>query len=425
MRKRDIIIKVGNDRIYFNPEHSISIDKTSIPKKFLRFKTQTDIFWTVEMLDYTSGTNCLRVKVINYHAKNISLFEDQQPKKKIEQLLFERLDWLQLKPLLTFHQESKLKDILYNTEDNSYTNDNDELLRRFEEDRYQLDKNKIVITNKENFRISFSEVEFGLGYVSFKKSIKNIGLLDFKIPNEHILAEFDHIKLWFAKALKKKKLNVTVYIELNDNEVVETKALSKDIDKITPELIDSVKYQRTLALTKEPKNTDSKKALFTAGEIFSQFNTDNIEGNVFQQTEEDILNILIQKKGIRNEKHLAYLSEKKQSENHKLRYTLKPNFGFLFLIEGADDNHFVWELLNSHATYIWSIAKSEMEIESQFKKVEESVNTVRTIGRNKYKKTSNPQEKRLVFRVIQHDSLNANFEEGFPAWKSKLNEQLI
>jgi len=102
------------------------------------------------------------------------------------------------------------------------------------------------------------------------------------------------------------------------------------------------------------------------------------------------------------QRQLAYLAGTKQSQNHKLRYTLNPNFGFLFLIEGAKNKHFVWELLNSHATYIWSIDKSVKEIKLQFKRVESIINMIRTSGRGNYKRAfrNNHQDNDLVFRVI-------------------------
>lgn len=155
--------------------------------------------------------------------------------------------------------------------------------------------------------------------------------------------------------------------------------------------------------------------------------SDDIEGNVFNQTEKDILNFFLEKKGVRNKKQLAYLSGKKQSENHKLRYTLNPNFGFLFLVEGEKNNHFIWELLNSNATYIWSIEKSEREVELQFKRIEDIVNTVRTSGRENYKSAyrNNHQDNDLVFRVISHENIDSNLIDEFPKWKNKLNEQLI
>lgn len=435
MEQKDITIKVRNDRIYFNPRLSIPIQQTNIPKDHLTFRSHEDIFWKVEMLEYKPTDKCLKVKVKDYSTSDISKFDNQQPKKEVEQLLFEKFDWRKLEPILTAYQKIKLHEVLFNIDADPFSR-GDMTVPSVHKTVFNFpptspstehETKPIVTTITDEFWLYFTDCVFLLGYVTFKKHIKKLGKeIDFKIPNEHILAEFDNVKFWFAKKLKTKKFKVTVVITLTDNEVTETFATSKHIDQITPDLIDSVKYQRTFALTKEPRLTSPDKALFTAEEIFTQIDTDDIEGNVFNQSEQDILNFFLEKSEIRNKKQLAYLAGKKQTENHKLRYTLNPNFGFLFLVEGAENNHFVWELLNSHATYIWSIDKGEKEIELQFKRIESIVNTVRTSGRENYKRAyrNNHQDNDLVFRVIYHEDIASNLVDDFPKWKSKLNEQL-
>ncbi len=96
---------------------------------------------------------------------------------------------------------------------------------------------------------------------------------------------------------------------------------------------------RTLALTKSPKLPDIDKSLFTAEDIFNTGESDDVEGNVFRQDEKDILQFLISHHNTRNKKQLEYLSGHKQSANFRIRFTLHPNFGFLFLIEGMENNH--------------------------------------------------------------------------------------
>ena len=85
---------------------------------------------------------------------------------------------------------------------------------------------------------------------------------------------------------------------------------------------------------------------------------------MFIQNENDVLNLLVEKGKIRNWRNLEYLSADKQSENYKFKFTLHPEFGFLFLVEGEKYLHFIWELRNSNATYLWSIEKSEEDIDS-------------------------------------------------------------
>lgn len=438
MGQNEIIIKVSNDRIYLNPRLSIPIQLTNIPYKYLTFRTHEDIFWKVEMLNYKAVNRCLKVLVKEYNTGDITNFDKQVPKKPVDKLIFEPVDWQKLEPLLYDYQRSGLWEFFCSPDHYPFSrgekltqvpikpaSDFADIQTLRSDQQFEL--KTIVRIIAEEFWISFNNAHFMLGYVTFKKHIKKIGKeLDFKIPNEHILAEFDNIKSWFAKKLKTKKFKVAVSIALTDNEVTETRAASKQIERITPELIDSVQYQRTFALTKEPRQSNPNKSLFTAEEIFTQIDTDDIEGNVFNQSEEDILNFFLKESDIRNQKQLTYLAGKKQSENYKLRYTLYPNFGFLFMIEGAENNHFVWELLNSHATYIWSFEKGMQNVELQFKRIEDIVNTVRSISRNNYKRAyrDNHQDEDLVFRVINHEDIGSKLVDDFPKWKSKLNEQL-
>lgn len=438
MGQKEIIIKVLNDRIFLNPRISIPIHQTNIPKEYLTFRSHADIFWKVEMLDYKADNKCLKVSVKDYSTSDITNFDKQEPKKSVDKLLFEKFDWLKLEPLLTAYQKSRLTEILFNIDaDHFYRVEIQKhtfvkpasFLADYQPftNNQPFEQKPRVTTYTEDFWVYFTDAHFMLGYVTFKKHIKKIEKeIDFKIPNEHILAEFENIKFWFAKKLKTKRFMVVVSITLTDNEVTETRAASKHIEQITPEIIDSVKYQRTFALTKEPRLNSPDKSLFTAEEIFNQIDTDDIEGNVFNQSEEDILNFFLKESDIRNKKQLTYLAGKKQSENYKLRYTLNPNFGFLFLIEGVENNHFVWELLNSHGTYIWSIEKDKQDVELQFKRIEEIVNTVRASGRENYKRAyrNNHQDIDLVFRVIYHEDIGSKLVDNFLKWKSRLNEQL-
>lgn len=431
MSQKEIIIKIQIDRVLFNPQFSINIAQTNIPFEHIKFKNNEDIYWRVEMIKYVSSSKVLEVKIIDYNTIDIQTFSDQEPKNPIEKLNFTgKFDWIQLEPQLMSYTKNPFINQLYNADVGAeYKFENKSLLTLDQSNKDKLQQLNIppIIRNiEERFWIDFNDAQFMLGYVSFKKRIEKIDLVvDLKIENDHLLAEFQNIRYWFAKKLNTKKFYVRTTITLWDGLLKETTSSSTQVDRITPELIDSIKYLRTIAL----QNTQAiniDKSLFTSEDIFSQIDSNDIEGNVFKQSEQDILDFLIEKKTVRNKKELAYLSGKKQSLNHPIRYTLHPNFGFLFLVEGDENNHFVWELLDSYATYIWTIGKTTIDIKLQFKRIEHIVNTIRSIGRNNYKRAfkTTHQVNDLVFRVIEHESIGSELVDGFPLWKSKLNEQL-
>lgn len=200
----------------------------------------------------------------------------------------------------------------------------------------------------EEAKIYFIDAVFELGFISFpykSKALKDS--FNLKIENHYLLPEFNAIRNYFPKALGgKKQFSIKVRFTLTDKKVTDTLTTSPEIDRINEDLLDSVKRMRISGLTKTPLQIAVDKSLFSSADIFDSFKEEEKEGNVFNQSEQDILNILIEAGNIRNARQLQYLSGSKHSARHKLRFTLKPNFGFLFFIEGETKNHFCWELLN-------------------------------------------------------------------------------
>lgn len=443
MSKRTIIIKIAKDRVFFNPVFSVPFSQTNIPYQHLSFRTHSEIYWTAEMLEYNNGDQSLKVKIADYFPVNHSGFSTQTPKKEVSRLLFEKFDWPKLETFLTSYQRIKLLEILDNLDENPFAfNPEDEFVEfehlintspAFPKEVKQPElvqpqiKKSITETYTENFRVDFADAVFNFGYVSFKKIPDCTGReTDFKIINEHIIPEFDNIKFWFARKLKTRNFKVIATITLTDGKLEKATAVSPQINRINPQMIDSIKFQRTMALTSPPRIELPDKSLFTADDIFGCFDDEGSRLNAFNQSEDDILQLLIENTNIRNRQQLAYLAGKKQSEKYKLRYTLNPHFGFLFFVEGNACNHFVWELLNSHATYIWSIEKATSGIESQYKVIEEIINTIRVAGRDKYRQAYRGQHtlEDIDFHFIEHENIASKLIDSFPKWKQRLEELL-
>lgn len=446
---REIIIKIENRAVFLNPDLAIPILQTDIPVDHLTFRASKDIFWKVEMLEYNPDNKCLKVRIIDYNAKDTHKHHLQKPKKEVRQLSFVPFDWPQLEPLLSSYRKIKLLDVLQNHEDErllkekqtgvpAYAMPGAHLSARNDDDHSRslndrdmpgsTETRPLVKIYEVELSVYLSDTTFKLGYLTFSKYVKEVkDTVEFKIANDFILPEFDNIKSWFARKLRSRKLRVLATITTTGGEVTSVSATAPEVAMINEELIDSIKYQRTLSITRSPKLPDIDKSLFTAEDIFETGDSEDVEGNVFRQDEKDILQFLISHHNTRNRKQLEYLSGNKQSANFRIRFTLHPNFGFLFLIEGRENNHFVWELLNSHATYIWSIGKSEKDIELQYRRIEDIINTIRDTGREQYKRAykNNHHDSALVFCSIEHDDITSGFVDGFVKWKHKLNERLI
>ena len=414
----------------------------------MTFKFHSDIYWKVELILYSEVEKCWKVKVLDYLVTNNEAFKKQTPTRIIEKFEFEKLDWKMLEPQLSSYQEIKLIDSLYNH--NISTKPKSDTY--YQQTEVSFNKSKYVTPEEIllpiptsgvenhyiprepwiekiniNFSVKFQEATFIDGLVIFKKFIKKVGTqIDFKIENSSILGEFDNIKFWFSKKLKTKKFNVSTTITLIDRKLSNVTASSPEIAMITANIIESIKYDRTIALTKPPKAINPDKSLYSMEDIFQLINPEIKEGNVFNQSGPDIIKSLTQTEYVRNRKQLEYLSDIKQTTESKIHYTLNPLFGFLFLNETKTKYHFVWELLNSHATYIWTLDRLGTDINSLFSKIEEIINVIKLIGREEYKKTYSNQNfgYEFIFKAIDHHDINTNLDEGFIKWKTRLNEIL-
>jgi len=445
---KDIIIKIDNKHIHFNQTLSIPVRNSNLPMDSMTFRFTDDIFWKIELIQYSDETKCWHAKVIDYSVKNIETFNKQKSTRQIDRLEFDKLDWKQLEPQLCSYQAIKLVDILYNhnistvpaTETiyqqteapfnkSSYKIPEEVPSTKYrpEIESYNVPKGPFIEHLNINFSVKFQEATFINGSVKFKKYIKKIATeIDFRIENNCLLEEFDNIKLWFSKKLKTKKFNVSCKITLVDRKFSQAIASSPEIEMITPNIIESIKYDRTIALTKPPKTDNPEKSIYNTEDLFQLIDPEYRDGNVFNQSGPEIIKSLTQTEFVRNRKPLEYLSDVKQTINSKIHYTLNPLFGFIFLNETNLKYHFIWELLQSHATYIWSIDKENRELNSLYTKIEEIINVIKIIGREEYKKTYSTKNLgyEFTFKAVDHHDITINPDDGFKQWKRKLDELL-
>jgi len=246
-----------NDRVLFNPQLSIKIGQTNVPFKNLRFKTNEDIYWKVQIVEYNSTEKSLKVKIIDYQISDYADFKRQITNKEIERLVFvEKFDFLKLHPLLMSFTKGKLNEHIINFEE----------VFKPVQGKPSIGPIKphvpIIKEITDGFHVNFKDAHFMLGYVTFTKRIKEIDKkVDFQIFNDHILPEFENIKYWFPKKLKTKNFFVKVIVSTIDNQLNKATATSREIDQITPDLIESIKYLRTITLTRESKHKDVDKSL--------------------------------------------------------------------------------------------------------------------------------------------------------------------
>lgn len=407
---RTRIIQLKGKEIALTPDSKWDLKYTNFPTDIFSFHEGKPFYWLIEIEKYDAENGIVEVKVIDYAPSDISAFNKQLLKRPIKRINFNKLEWSNLQAFLAIYRRKDLNHLLKN-----------------ESEGLSTDKENSHKTISFDFTISFHDAEFKLGHVSVSKYFNLFDqVLELKIYNSDIVPEYQYIRKFFPKALNgKEKFNVHTKIAYSQREIIEIESSSPEIEAINDEIIDSVKLHRSLQLSRISPETQIDKSLFTSEELTTPLDDIDSNGNAYQQDAQDILNCLLISKDVRNKKQLEYLATHQQSPDHKIRFTLQPNFGFLFFIVGSRKNHYCWELLDSHATYLWSFKKAKNK-SRQIRQIEETISLIDEIGRNRYKSSvrNHKLDMNESFNVIPHYAANSPLVDGFVYWKRKLKAHL-
>ena len=265
-------------------------------------------------------------------------------------------------------------------------------------------------------KVPFLRINFLYGSVSFRLFIQEINQeLTFEIENAEIRPEFDAIREYFIKALKKKLITVDIAVRLSNHAIISATAKSDDINRINSSLIESVRFEFVKREIFRPKDGLLINKANTFDSVMGQYHSSVKELFVSEQgLLYDILNV----KNCKHYQQLKYLSSKHESSILKLRFVLQP-FSFLFLISGERKYHIIWETLDTEeATYIWHTEKSRDALLITLNQIEEIITGIKKSGRQDYLK-----QEHLNFSRILHDYLD--LKKGFINWKGLLEERLI
>jgi len=445
VKKNLRIVKIVDDKIFITPNNYISFQKTNFPFGDFGFKSNFDIYWQLELKNFNSELKQLDVEIIDYHPTDISQFQTQKLKRNINSIVFNKVKWEKLEFQLTWYLEEGFAELIPELklkrgidipfygfdemppEENNYEGEWGNADTEHKNETEILNPNNIETEIKIKFKFHFTKASFKNGKVEFTKYIKEARLeLNFIIFNDNILEEFEHVKYFFPKAFKnRKKFNVSATIKFRGDKFTEIKSESKEIAQINKNLLKSIKQSKIQDFRKIEIKNNNSKGLYTSEEI-TELNDTEKKGNCLKITEEDVVQELINSSDIRNKRQLKLLSGKLHCPTEKIHFTLKPKFGFLFFIEGDTKNHYAWELLNSHATYIWSLDKSHKLVE-QLKRIEQSIGYIRENGRNEYKSAHKQKliDADILFTIFNHQNTQDNQTNGFAEWKHKVGEIII
>jgi hypothetical protein len=262
-------------------------------------------------------------------------------------------------------------------------------------------------------KVPFQKLLFSNACITFSIYIEELAqMVPFEIANPDIRPEFEAVKDYFMKVLKKKLITVQLGITHTDGTIIAVTANSNDIDQINTNLIDSVRFQLVKKNIPDFKGNDM--AMNTLDGLLPD---EAKSARALFQSEQDLIDNILAIKDAKHYHQLKYLSARHLSGTLKIRFVLNP-FSFIFLLAGETQYHIIWETLNSEeATYIWHFDKTLEALRKGLVEVEAILNEIKASNKLQYLKTENEH-----FSRVMHDYSDA--KSGFVGWKGMLEGRL-
>jgi len=414
------IIRMTNQGIFFNEKECIPYTDTNLPKEHFTFTERIPIYWLADLnIDYRNDRRVIVVRVNDYGYNKIETFNDQVRKGEITFLMFENLDFNSFFASCICYQANRFKGLFSNYPKRTSPRPVDDMSTAKSPAAPKPYNLPIILEDSVEFKISFSDATIIDGGIQFTKKIEEIDLsIEFTISNTFLKASYEPIKEYFAKKLGRKTFSVKARIKRVDWKVVEAYANSKEIDRIDETFLHTIKYNQINSLLKIAKKTDIRQ-LYSIDELLKQ--SAEVQGNIFQTNINDIIQVLTIEFTHRNSKQLSYLAKNHNADEEVIHLTLSPFFGFVFCLLSNDDRCYIWELLDTHATYIWSFKRDICTKKLAFDLLEESINQIRRVGRIVYKKEYRKGlvNKEYLFQAMEH-SIDGGVTTVFEEWLAKL-----
>ncbi len=414
LKKFDELLLIFNeDKVWVNSDACIlSISCLDLFVEVEQFRE--GIAWKVRVLEYDEENCILKTEIINYNANTTINEQSSMQFLIIDKITFRAID---TGYLLRSVQLKKVNTISYELQPNmEYSYASEPIVQYLPKNTTQ---SEIVPINKKvifkTVKVPFSKITFGNASVTFVLFIDELKFdLKFEIENAAIRPEFEAIKEYFVKLLKKKVITVEIEIIYDADEIISISATSEDIDKINSSLIDNVRFEfvKREIISFKGKSTETN-ILHTIDNLILDKNT----SKVFN-TEQEIIDDILSVKNSKHYQQLKYLSAQHLSSVLKIRFILQP-FSFLFLLVGEKKYHIVWETLYSEeATYIWHFEKTMDALRNGLKEIVIILNEIKATSKIEYLKTAHDN-----FSRVMHDYSDA--KSGFVMWKVALEAKLV
>jgi len=417
---KTIVFRISNRGVHYSAAGMWLWSATNLPEGGFRFGERESIYWEAEMLGYAAETARLRVRVLDYEAGPAGFALHRKMKRPVAALHFAALDGDAFKAQLSYYRTGALTDVL--GEDNA-SEKTSFAPAAAPEKNVQNSETGAQKARPVSFPYPILDLTFANGGVKGRADLPGLAdTLPFKIINDHIVAEFDAIKPFFVRALKRSTISVQTHLRFVDDEPRLDPATSAQIARINDGMLELFRARAIRSLLNFDPVKTVDKSLFTPEDVFASLDDDALGKATLPHDGHDLLAAILRHKPVRNARQLEFLAGRLHETDAKLRYVLRPDFGFVFLAVGQDAHHFILELLDSHATYVWSLPKDWETLSGQYRAVEREIAAIGAVGRSHYRRTLHFEHE---FWFVVHENAEAGLADGFPRWRNRLLEGLV
>ncbi len=407
-----LVLRPTVDRLHFSDRLSLPWSATNLAAGAFRLREREAFYWEAEMVEYDRAGGVLRLRVTDFSAEP----EDYQPARRargeVQRVIFEPLDRTAFCAQLSYYRPGALPlTDLGSTKEKAPTAPLTEAPAP--------EPGPEPITRELHFSVPLEELTFADGYVSGTCDELAWPALPFRIPNAHLVKEFNAIRGYFARQLRRKRVDVSAELHFSAaDEPALRHARSPQIARIDARMLDVL---RTRALRQFIRQEDPDKSLFTPEALWERTAVDDPVRALLPPPGQELLAYLLREGTVRNARQLAHLATRHDG-GQQLRFVLTPNFGFFFFIRGEGMHHFVLELLDSNATYVWSLPRETGSLSNHFDLVKQEVEQLTATGRQAYRRASTFA---YTFWSVRHAQIGSDFVDGFPRWRARLEEGLV
>jgi superfamily II DNA or RNA helicase len=403
----EYVLIFSEDKVYINSfDNAVSKECLELPMEIERFK---EVAWKIRVLNYDYETGTLMTEILDYNATPA-----EAPPAQLD-FQFLIIDKIKFRTMDTgkFLNSVKLKKTSVPVVARISEPESAEPEPEISKPVIQPPKEMRLV---KTMKVPFNKLTFDNGYVSFSLFIEELEQeANFRIVNSDIRPEFEAIKEYFMRIMKKKIIAADIEILFKGHEILRATAQSQDINKINSSIIDSVRFE---LVKRKFFNPNERKEAGVINSFDTLLNKEEKASISLFKSDQDLIDTILKVKDAKHYLQLTYLASQHLSSILKVRFILSP-FSFLFLLAGENKYHIIWETLNSEeATYIWHFEKTMNALRDGLAEIENILKEIKSTNKLQFLSKEHPNFSRVI-----HDYSEP--AKGFILWKGMLEEKLV